>query len=210
MTYSSDRKYSDQFIERIYETIGPLLFRETSEIVDQEEASDLTMIKAQPFNIACRIRRPRFFSYRDQFTVRLRRDSGTTTELAKIVDGHSDLMFYGIAANDETDELAAWAFIDLVVFREQVKSNEHLEFGDKSNGDGTFFRWYRLRSFQSWPPILIAASISVLNAIGTPAGQCKTETSRMESPRNGGTVTGRGIFGRGTAEVVWPAASKLG
>jgi hypothetical protein len=54
---------------------------------DTREAADLVVLRARDVTIACRVRRPKYAMYRDQFTIRLHRATGTMTEYEKIIDG---------------------------------------------------------------------------------------------------------------------------
>jgi hypothetical protein len=107
----------------------------------------------------------RRFGYADRYpfdiTMRARRGSGAKTELSKIVEGFGDWFFYGHADQTET-RIDLWWLIDLANFRAALirssMNGERLSCGDKNNGDGTYFKWFDLRSFPRTPPILIASS----------------------------------------------------
>ena len=100
--YQEDREWSDLFIPRIKELVGPHLLSISSFEEDTEQAADLVVLRGRNQTVACRVRR---YGYADnygyQFTVRSARESGAQTELAKIVNGWGDLFFYGHSTADE-------------------------------------------------------------------------------------------------------------
>lgn len=165
MGYRSDRERADRFTPLIKQIVGPHLLVETPEEIDCKHAADLMIFIARDLRIAARIRNFHYLArYRYQFTIRARRDSGAETELSKIVNGWADWFFYGFA--DEADaQVLLWWLIDLHAFRAALirdSMNGHaLVSGDKSNGDGTYFKWFDLRSFPVRPSILIASSDSL-------------------------------------------------
>jgi len=102
-----------------------------------------------------------------QFTIRSARDTGARTELAKIVDGFGDWMFYGHAADDATPALARWMLLDLHAWRahlirEGQKTGPYVERRIRremrSNGDGTHFAAFDAKSFLGEPPLIVACS----------------------------------------------------
>ena len=158
--YQRDRAWSDRFIPEIKNIVGPRLLCVTPDEIDQKQAADLMVFTARSVTIAARVRRPGFLEkYRHDFTIRARRDSGATTELEKIVDGWGDWMLYAHAAPCET-RLAWWWLLDLNSFRaaliRQATNGFAIRCGDKPNGDGTFFKWFDVRSFPKDPPLVIA------------------------------------------------------
>lgn len=165
MEYSTDRKWSDQYIPLMKKIIGPYLLETTPNIVDMREAADLIVLNARGVTIACRIRRPGFFlKYGNEFTIRSNRDSGAATELEKITNGFGDWMFYGHAGDDGI-AIPYWHLIDLNAWRaHMIRNKEKVMCGEKSNGDGTYFAWFDLMSFPDNPPILIASS-TIPNAL---------------------------------------------
>jgi hypothetical protein len=160
--YERDRKRADTFTPAIKQIVGPHLLVPTPNEIDCKQAADLMIFTARDMMIAARVRKHKYLaSYRYQFTIRAWRDSGATTELAKIVDGWADWFLYAFA--DAADQaLALWWLIDLHAFRAALIRNSMngsaLRCGDSSNGDGTYFKWFDLRSFPSSPPILVAGS----------------------------------------------------
>lgn len=167
MSYVSDRAFSDRMLPEIRRIVGPLLLNPAPLDLDISEATDLIVLRARDMRIAARVRKFGYFQdYGDQFTIRARRDSGAATELAKIVEGWGDWLFYGHADAGGT-KIDHWMIVDLDAFRaalirDATSRQKRLRYGNKDNGDGTYFKWFKVGSF-NWcvPPLLIAASSSV-------------------------------------------------
>jgi hypothetical protein len=135
--YARDRKWSDTYIPELRRLIGPHLLAPSSLEQDTREAADLVVLRARDVTIACRVRRPKYAMYRDQFTIRLHRATGTMTEYEKIIDGWGDWLFY------------------------LIRDFDSIDFADIDNNDGrTSFRAYYIASFPSSPPLIIASSNS--------------------------------------------------
>jgi hypothetical protein len=163
MSFQSDFDWQMQFVPVIRSIIGPLLLEPAPLELDMHEATDMIVLRARDMRIACRVRRPGYAEpYPWDFTIRSRRDSGAETELSKILmRGWGDAMFYGHAAQLEAGPIARWHFIDLHSFRghhTHRDTRRAIKCGERSNGDGTYFCWYDVRSFLPDPPILIAQS----------------------------------------------------
>lgn len=157
MPYEDDRRWSDQFIPDIKRLVGPHLLIETPLEIDRREAADLMIFRATNLRIAARVRRKGWADrYPYEFTIRSHRDSGAETELSKIAKGFGDWMFYGHEASPGT--VGLWWLINLAAWR-LTRNDRAVRSGSKSNGDGTGFAWYDLRSFPAHPPILIASSM---------------------------------------------------
>ena len=158
-SYEQDRRWSDKFIPAIRMIVGPRLVSITPDEIDCKQAADLMVFTARDMKIAARVRRPGFADrYPYQFTIRARRDSGADTELSKIVNGWGDWLFYG-HSDDEEKHFALWWLIDLHALRAAlIRDRSNLKYGDKPNGDGTYFKWFDLRSFPEHPSILVAGS----------------------------------------------------
>jgi hypothetical protein len=156
--YKSDRQWSDQFIEQIKWIVGPLLLEDASFDEDATRATDLIILNARDRRIACRMRRAGYADkYPFEFTIRSERDSGAETELNKMIRGFGDWMFYGHAS--ETGSIARWMVIDLAAWRAHlIQRRDKIKFEKMSNGDGTHFYAFDVRSFIGSPKILVAAS----------------------------------------------------
>jgi len=114
--WREDKHWSDRFLPEIKAIVGRYLLMAAPEIEDIERNSDLITLQMNTVRVACRIRRPEYIQYGDEFTIRCRRTHGGKTELEKIIEGWGDYLFYGIADVDE-QRLRCWALLDLRVFR---------------------------------------------------------------------------------------------
>ena len=161
--YSEDREFSDRFIPTIKSIVGPLLLEEAPLEVDLTQATDLVILRARDLMIGARVRRPGYAAkYPHQFTVRSKRERGGKTELAKLIDGWGDWLFYGHAVTEDRLGISPWWIIDLDAWRAHLirdSQGYHWLGGEMPNGDGTWFWWYDLRTFN--PPIHVAASDAV-------------------------------------------------
>ena len=119
--WESDKAWTDFFLPEIKqilsEYLAPRLFCASPIEEDREHNSDLIVLRMEPVRIACRIRKNEFLAkFGGQFTIRSIRMSGQETELAKILKGWGDYLFYGFA-DIENCFLEAWHICDLRVFR---------------------------------------------------------------------------------------------
>lgn len=157
-TWQTDKAWSDRFIPEIRQIVGPRLLVPSSLEVDRTEAADLVILRGRDMTLACRVRKPGFLQYRNEFTVRCKRDSGAKTELEKITEGWGDWMFYG-HANDRQDGFALWWLLDLSAWRAHlIRDKGCVVRGTKPNGDGTHFAWFDITSFKGDPRLVIARS----------------------------------------------------
>lgn len=160
--YSVNRHWSDRFIPEIRRIVGAHLLSIAPDHMDMRQATDLLMLDGRDVRIAARVRRHGYagkFPY--DFTIRSRLPSGNRTELAKIVDGEGDWLFYGHANAEETG-FDLWWLLDLRAFRagliRQASNGYPISSGDRRNADGTCFKWFDIRSFPSEPPLVLATS----------------------------------------------------
>ncbi len=117
MGWEADKRWSDKFLGEIKQICGLYLIGEAPIEEDQLKNTDLIVLKMEPLRIACRIRRNPFFEkYPNDITIRSNRSSGVKTELAKIVEGWGDFLFYGFSNKEET-KLCFWKLCDLNIFR---------------------------------------------------------------------------------------------
>jgi hypothetical protein len=157
MSYSVDRRWSDAFIPAIKQIVGPLLLEESSFEVDTKQAADLIVLNARDKTIAARVRRPGYAEkYPFEFTIRSHRDTGTKTELEKIIDGFGDWMFYGHAHSNGLD-ITRWMVVNLPSWRAAI-IRKQAPYIKKSNGDGTHFVAFDVRQLPK--QVLVAASFS--------------------------------------------------
>src|SRR5690348_9669628 len=118
-TYREDRAWADGWFPRIRDIVGPHLLEPAPLERDLCEATDLIVMRARDMTIAARLRMPGYLQYGWQFTVRCFRPSKAKTELAKIIDGWADCLFYGhgdrreTPATDPTAQIIRWQLIDL-------------------------------------------------------------------------------------------------
>ncbi len=146
----------------IKQLVGGYLLETASDPFDHFQATDLMMLDARDMRVAARVRRPGYASrFPHQFTIRSQVASGAQTELAKIVNGKGDWMFYGHSNTAQTG-LEAWWLIDLKAFRAAlIRHGQHgpqIAMGDQANADGTWFKWFDVRSFPAEPPLVVARS----------------------------------------------------
>ena len=159
--YASQRAWSDRYIPEIKRIIGPLLLVEAPEQKDQREATDLIVFTARNLDIACRVRKSKYYAeFPHEFTIRKAALNGGKTEWDKIREGFGDWMFYAFAADDDdpTAGFVAWYVINLDVLRAEMinfaawlagRRNTPAPFvaADRQNGDRTAFKAYDLRTF---------------------------------------------------------------
>ncbi len=117
MGFDGDFDRQRKFIPQIKRLLAEKLVDEAPPEEDRLHNTDLLVLKLSTVRVACRVRT---FDYLDkyghEFTLRARRPSGADTELAKVVSGWGDYIFYAIATPDDCD-LAVWMLGDLNVFR---------------------------------------------------------------------------------------------
>lgn len=164
MSYAKDRAWSDLKLPAIRQIVGPLLLEPAAFKVDAMEATDLMIIQARDLRIAARVRKAEYAkTYPYEFTISSSRTSGAKTEMAKIIEGFGDWMFYGFSDDDNGPGIGRWYLIDLDIFRANLiwcHARKHLKFDKKSNMDNaTSFVGYDIRSFTG--KILIASSHDV-------------------------------------------------
>lgn len=158
--YVTNRAWSDRFLPDIKTIVGSQLLQTAPDTLDQKQATDLLMLDGKDVRIAARVRRYGYASrYPYDFTIRSRLGSGNQTELAKIVNGHGDWMFYG-HANSTGTGIDRWWLIDLKAFRagliRQAQNGYPIRSGNKVNADGTCFKWFDIRSFPEEPRLVVA------------------------------------------------------
>jgi hypothetical protein len=187
MGYSSDRAWSDKFIPTIKKIVGPHMLEVSPLEVDRKQAADLIVLSNRSMTIACRVRRPGYVDlFRYDFTIRAERDNGASTELEKITNGWGDCMFYGHAADKTGIELVTWLLIDLRAWRAHcIRNRKSIVSKPNSNGDGTHFLAFDIRSFVGDPSILIASSFQSIPWFVAPERQTAAATvGRVESIRS--------------------------
>ena len=91
---------------------------------DTERAFDLILRTPADIEIAVRIRDYKYLPFENQFTIRSRSNYGLKTEIHKISEGCTNLMFYGFHKNYE---VIKYAIINLDVFRKHYRLNTNGE-----------------------------------------------------------------------------------
>lgn len=115
--WNEDKKWSDRFLPEIKQILGSYLIVEPPFEEDSERNTDLIILKMDSVRIGCRVRRNYSMEkYSEQFTIRTKRPSGQKTELAKIIEGWGNYLFYGFADKEE-EKLVKWCIVDLNKFR---------------------------------------------------------------------------------------------
>jgi len=162
MGYAEDREWSDIWIPKICDIVGPLLLKPATFEWDTKEATDLRVLNARDMRIGCRMREEGTEQkYPGEFTIRSQRDSGHETELWKVICGWGDWLFYGIQFGDN---IWPWRIIDLDAFRAHLIKNKnlnallHSKANQKPNGDGTWFTFWKVSDFRGAPDILVRQS----------------------------------------------------
>lgn len=146
-SWKSDKSWSDQFIPEVKSILGRELIMTATWKQDALEGSDLTVLALDAMRVAVRIRRWSYIQfYGDQFTIRSGRPSENETELAKIMSGWGNYLFYGFSDAQECNPLARWFLGDLNHFRLTLWREKGLltDRFKHVNGDGS--SW-----FYSWP-----------------------------------------------------------
>lgn len=113
--WQNNKKWSDIYIPTIKCILGQYFIKTPRIEEDIFRNTDLMTFNMASVRIACRIRRPEYYKYNDEFTIRQELPSGIKTELDKILEGYGDYLFYGIAG--ENKHLWSWGLGDLKVFR---------------------------------------------------------------------------------------------
>lgn len=164
--WESDKLWSDAYLPQIRQIVGPLLLEPAPIEMDQQEATDLKILKARDMRIACRVRRPGYANtYPWEFTIRAARKKNAT-ELEKILSGYGDLAFYGHA--NESAMIDRFFVIDLDWFRSVISYDQryhrwlpanNIEKRKSNHDDSSEFVSYDIRFF---PKELIVCSSHVI------------------------------------------------
>jgi len=143
MNLATNKRWSDQYLPRIKEIVGGMLLTAAPLELDMKENTDLMVLDVDVKKIACRIRRPGFLSFRNEFTIRSKA-GGPKTEIDKIKEGFGDWLFYG-HAGQAPGHVLTWMIIDLDFFRTCLKDG--MEGREIANHDGTKFMVFNVRNF---------------------------------------------------------------
>lgn len=141
--WQRDKERANRVLPEIKRICGEYLIGEAPQEEDAERNTDLIVLRLDPVRIACRVRTYNYLgecNYRNEFTIRTERPAGRKTELAKIIEGYGDYIFYGFA-DREAQSLAAWVLGDLKVFRlwfnMRIVNDKRLPGFEKANRDGS-------------------------------------------------------------------------
>lgn len=138
-----------QFMPQVKRILGEQLIAEAPFEEDAERNTDLIVLRLEAVRIACRLREHRYLArYHNEFTIRATRPSGVDTELAKVISGWGQYIFYGFVG-PSGHTVAAWLLGDLNVFRlwhgRYLASRQRAPGQEQPNGDGSStFRSYRI------------------------------------------------------------------
>lgn len=151
--WKEDKRWSDRFLPEIKSILGQHLIVESPPEDDSQRNTDLMVLRLNAVRIACRIRKPSYIKnkrYANEFTIRAWRPSHNKTELAKILEGFGDYLFYGFS-DDKQVRLSKWMLGDLSAFRvffESHKTERKPPWQVCGNSD-------RSSTFMAFDPLLI-------------------------------------------------------
>ena len=115
MGYETDIGLERKHAKMIKAILGTVFITQ-DEIADKHRGTDFAVFTVTPFTVGVRLRRYRYLSFADEFTIRWTRPSGVLTEIDKIRQGLVDYILYGFV--DETEKsIIRWFVGDLGVFR---------------------------------------------------------------------------------------------
>ena len=152
VSWKADKAKSDMYLPEIKCIVGACLISEPPLEEDQLHNTDLIVLKLESVRIACRVRDASYArSFGDEFTIRDGRPSGAKTELAKIIEGWGQYIFYGFGNGSR---LTKWRLGDLNVFRlafvRHLASRKEMMGQKKKNHDNSSsFRVFRWSDFPS-------------------------------------------------------------
>ncbi len=159
--HREDNAFTRNHYPSIKRALGEALLSEASVEDDILKATDMMPFLKFPANgvrIGIRIRRRQYFQrYGDEFTIRSKRPiSGNKTELAKILEGFGDYIFYGFSA-DDGHQLYCWTVGCLDAFRRwHAGLNGSTCWQGQDNADG--YSCFRAYKWADIPGIVVAGS----------------------------------------------------
>lgn len=146
---AKDYDWQRPLLPRVKQIVANYLITEAPVEEDRRRNTDLIVLTAEAKRIAVRLRRAEYAErYGGQFTIRSVRPSGAETELAKVISGWGDYIFYGFASPDDPFGLCRWMLGDLNIFRlwhsKQLAAGKRT-WQSQANGDGSSgFHAYRI------------------------------------------------------------------
>lgn len=120
-SFNTDRKFEAKLEQNILRILANTFIKKDIQC-DLAEGTDFLVYRINPFRVAVRIRRNKFFLnpiYREQFTIRWERPSGAITEINKIRNKLVDYLLYGFA-NQEENNIIHWFIGDLKIFNQHM------------------------------------------------------------------------------------------
>lgn len=156
--FNTNYSYQLQYLRDIRRTCGEVFFTQANIADDQNRNTDIIIeLPKNGGRVACRVRRPECYRYKDEFTIRCRSRFGAKTEIDKILEGWGDYVFYAFGGRNA--KLRAWTIADLNVFRDwitsRIKARGGIQLPHIPNNDGTAFMAFKWEWF---PPGFIVAS----------------------------------------------------
>ena len=156
MGLKSDYGWQQKLLPEVKQACAMHLVAEAPAEEDMRRNTDLIVLRLDTIRVAVRLRRHRYLhEYGHQFTIRTSRDhSKNLIELAKVIQGWGDYMFYGFAS-DDSQSLARWSLLDLSVFRlwhsrYLATNNGQMPGTPQTNPDGSSnFRAYNISDVSS-------------------------------------------------------------
>jgi hypothetical protein len=121
VNYYMQRRWSDGHMTKVKVAIANEVLRTASDHLDMKEATDLEWVSPTGFgrlHIAVRLRKHSYFErYKNEITIRCKSRYDCETELAKILQGRGDLIFYAFL-NEQEDDFLKYTIGDLQVLRQ--------------------------------------------------------------------------------------------
>ena len=116
MGYSHDICLERKFSKQIKAILGCQFI---TQVVDHDlhNATDFETFIVKPFTVGARLRRMRYYNFKDEFTLRWSRPSGVPTEIDKVRSGLVDYILYGFVNQEET-KIIQYFIGDLALFRQ--------------------------------------------------------------------------------------------
>jgi hypothetical protein len=158
--FSSSFAWSQAWLPKLREIIGPLILRPSTLAEDTTEATDLIVLKAEGIRIACRLRKPGYAdAFGKQVTITCRRETGSKCEWDKMILGDwGDWFFYGHATALTPDDghIRPWTLIDLQKMRSAVRGKRWIETGPNRDAAGHRCWFFAFEPQYCFPEAIIA------------------------------------------------------
>ena len=145
--FERDIILEEKFEKRIKCILGNYFFTKNA-YADLKEATDFAIFSSIPVKAAVRLRRYNIYEnleYREQFTIRWWRPNNVKTEIHKIREGLTDVMFYGFV-NEPMTKIIQYRIMDMKMFMEQEP--EPVEIIPNKPIRDSDFAVYNLSQFQ--------------------------------------------------------------